>query len=349
MQTPQFAAHRLVAVSGICRQRARSAPRALRWSHANGSAPVGSAERAARKGARMLPTVDPRTRRTFPAAGVAQRQSAEQESERPIERRRAERPAGRQRPVTTVRRQPIAAARDTTAPVSAAALDDTPLLRMRQAMSHHQVDAILVVGRDDGTPLRWVTRDGLVRETRREPSRQGARQAIGDAVAQLNAGTSLAQLRELLREPDVSRVLIWCNSGPLAIVSADELFTHTVTDRSGSAGGARLRRAPRRSTATPAIALAGHGRRLLGLVARAQPDASGWTSEAQLESMVPGGRLEWRVLALEALTAAGLLDRVQRSGQFDYRLTRNGLELADAHKAPGSSDPGSRPSAAKSR
>jgi hypothetical protein len=87
-----------------------------------------------------------------------------------------------------------------------------------------------------------------------------------------------------------------------------------------------LRRAPQRSTATPARALARHGRRLLGLIARAQPDASGWTSEAQLESMVPGGRLEWRVLALEALTAAGLLDRVQRDGQFDYRLTRKGLE-----------------------
>jgi CBS domain-containing protein len=249
----------------------------------------------------------------------------------------------------TAFRRPGAVDRPATAPAAVGAFDDTPLLRVRQAMSHHQVDAILVVGRDDGIPLRWVTRDGLVRKAGREPSRQGARQAIGDAVAQLNAGTSLAQLRELLREPDVSRVLIWCNSGPLAIVGADELFTHTVTDRSGSAGGARLRRAPRRSTATPAMALAGHGRRLLGLVARAQPDASGWTSEAQLESMVPGGRLEWRGLALGALTAAGLLDRVQRDGQFDYRLTRNGLELADAHKAPGSSDPGSRPSAAKSR
>ena len=53
--------------------------------------------------------------------------------------------------------------------------------------------------------------------------------------------------------------------------------------------------------------------------------------------MVAGGRLEWRVQALEVLTAAGLLERVQRDGQFDYRLTRRGLELADAHSAASSS------------
>jgi hypothetical protein len=206
-------------------------------------------------------------------------------------------------------------------------------------MSRHQVDAILVLSRDDAAPLRWVTRDGLVRKPGREPPVQGARQAVGDLVTHLRDLTSLAELRELVRQPDVSRVLIWCDSTPLAIVSADELFAHTRAARSGSTAGVRLRRAPADSTAGRAPALAGHGRRLLGLVARAQPDAEGWASESQLESMVAGGRLEWRVRALEVLTAAGLLERVQRDGQFDYRLTGRGLELAYAHSAASSSGP----------
>lgn len=203
-------------------------------------------------------------------------------------------------------------------------------------MSRHQVDAILVLSREEGAPLRWVTRDGLVRNAGRKPSAQGARQAVGDLVTHLRDLTSLAELRELIREPDVARVLIWCDSAPLAIVSADELFAHTRSAPSGSTPAVRLRRAPAPSTAVPAEPLAGHGRRLLGLVARAQPDADGWTSESQLESMVAGGRLEWRVQALEVLTAAGLLERVQRDGQFDYRLTLRGLELAHAHSAASS-------------
>jgi len=206
-------------------------------------------------------------------------------------------------------------------------------------MSRHQVDAILVLDRDDSAPLRWVTRDGLVRKAGREPSVQGARQAVHDAVAGLWHPTSLARLRELVREPGVSRVLILCDSAPLAIVNADELFADLPTAGRDSTAGVRLRRAPTRSTAEPAPALSGHGRRLLGLVARAQPDPEGWTSESQLESMVAGGRLEWRVQALEVLTTAGLLERVQRDGQFDYRLTRRGLELAHAHSAASASGP----------
>jgi hypothetical protein len=218
-------------------------------------------------------------------------------------------------------------------------LEATPLRRVRQAMSRHQVDAILVLSRSDGAPLRWVTRDGLVRTAEREPAPQGARQAIGDVVSHLSALTSLAQLRELVRERDVSRILIWCNSAPVAIVSADQLFAQTAGAVSGAAAGVRLRRAPQRARGERAPTLAGHGRRLLGLVARAESDADDWASEAQLESMVAGGRLEWRVQALEVLTAAGLLERVQRDGQFDYRLTREGLELAEAHSAASSSAP----------
>ena len=65
--------------------------------------------------------------------------------------------------------------------------------------------------------------------------------------------------------------------------------------------------------------------------------------------MVAGGRLEWRVQALEALTAAGLLERVQRDGQFDYRLTARGLELADAHRAPATASPADGPSSPGAR
>jgi len=217
--------------------------------------------------------------------------------------------------------------------------DDTPLGRVRQAMSRHQVDAILVLSRDDAAPLRWVTRDGLIRKAGHEQPVQGARQAVDDLLTHLRDLTSPAELRELVREPDVSRVLIWCDSAPLAIVSADELFSHTRTAVSRSTAGVRLRRAPAHSTTETRPALAGHGRRLLGLIARAHPDADGWASESQLESMVAGGRLEWRVRALEVLTAAGLLERVQRDGQFDYRLTSRGLELAYAHSAASSSGP----------
>jgi hypothetical protein len=39
-------------------------------------------------------------------------------------------------------------------PSTAVSLDDTPLARVRQAMCRHQVDAILVLDRDDGSPLR---------------------------------------------------------------------------------------------------------------------------------------------------------------------------------------------------
>jgi hypothetical protein len=202
-------------------------------------------------------------------------------------------------------------------------------------MSRHHVDAILVLDRDGSAPLRWVTRDGLVRTAVGDQSAQGARQAGDDACHP----TSLARLRELVREPDVSRVLILCDSAPLAIVSADELVAQLQAAVRDSTAGLRPRRAPARSSAKPAAALAGHGRRLLGLVARAQPDPDGWTSESQLEAMVAGGRLEWRVQALAVLTAAGLLERAQRDGQFDYRLTSRGLELAHAHSAASAGGP----------
>jgi hypothetical protein len=278
----------------------------------------------------MLPTVLPRTGRATSAAGATPRPPAE----RPPARRRTKRTTDRPRTVIQARSGTCGRA----SPKAAAVPDDTPLGRVRQAMSRHQVDAILVLSRDHGAPLRWVTRDGLVRKAGREPA-QGARQAVGELVTHLHDLTSLAQLRELIREPDVARVLIWCDSAPLAIVSADELFAHTQTAASGSSSCVRLRRAPPHSTGQTAAALAGHGRRLLGLVARAQPEANSWTSESQLESMVAGGRLEWRVQALEVLTAAGLLERVQREGQFDYRLTLRGLELAQAHSAASSSGP----------
>lgn len=279
----------------------------------------------------MLPTVLPRTGRASSAAGATTCPPAE----RPPTRRQSKRPTDRPRRVVKARSGTC----DRASPTIAAVPEDSPLGRVRQAMSRHQVDAILVLDRDDGTPLRWVTRDGLVHKAERGPPVQGARQAIGDLVTQLSDLTSLAQLREVVREPDVSRVLIWCDSAPLAVVSVDELFAQTTDAASGANAVVRRRRAPARSTGEPAAALSGHGRRLLGLVARAQPDAGGWASESQLESMVAGGRLEWRVQALEVLTAAGLLERAQRDGQFDYRLTSRGLELAQAHSAASSSGP----------
>lgn len=279
----------------------------------------------------MLPDVLARTSSPPLAKEATQRLPeyvpAEHEPDPVTTRRRAARPAARQRPLAERRGMSAVGARSVLR-------DDTPLQRVRRAMSQHQVDAILVLDRDDGAPLRWVTRDGLIRKAERGRSDDKAGQAIADVVAHLKAHASFAQLRELVREPDVARVLIWSNSGPLAIVSADELFAQTTTGLGGPAGDASRRpaRQPAIKGAPPAIA--GHARRLLGLVARAQPDVDGWTSEAQLESMVAGGRLEWRVQALEALAAAGLLERVQRDGQFDYRLTPRGLELADAHRAP---------------
>ena len=267
----------------------------------------------------MLPTVLPRTGgKCPPVAG---------QSDRPVARRRAKRPS-----LPALR---VVQSRGDRGAV-AASLDATPLGRVRLAMSRHQVDAILVLGRNGTAPLRWVTRDGLVRTADGSPSLLGARQAIGDVVADLGELTSFARLRELVREPDVARVLIWRNSKPLAIVTADKLFAETETAAQRPPGRGRLRRAPGHA-GQPVPALAGHGRRLLVLVARAPTGADGWSSESQLESMVAGGRLEWRVTALEVLTAAGLLERVQRAGQFDYRLTRRGLEVADAHSAASSS------------
>lgn len=286
----------------------------------------------------MLPDVLPRTSRVTSAAGLTQYVPEERQSDRPTTRRRAERVAGRQRPPVERRGEAARGPRDRAAPSGAALPEDTPLQRVRRAMSQHQVDAILVLGRDDGAPLRWVTRDGLIRKAEREPAGNGVRQAIVDVVAHLKADTTLAQLRELVKEPDVSRVLIWTDTGPAAIVTADELLAQTTAGPGASAGDAPQPHGAACS-AESTSPLTGHARRLLGLVARAQPDVDGWTSEAQLESMVAGGRLEWRVQALEALTHAGLLKRVQRDGQFDYRLTPRGLELADAHRSPATSDP----------
>ena len=287
----------------------------------------------------MLPDVLSRTDDPPFAAGAAQRVPEERQADRPITRRRAERPVGLKRPLAERRGKAPVGPRDRAAPAGPVLVDDTPLERVRRAMSQHQVDAILVLGRDDGTPLRWVTRDGLIRKAVREPSRNGVRQAIVDVVAHLKADTTLAQLRELVKEPDVSRVLIWTDAGPVAIVSAAELFAQTAAELDASTGDAPQPGSAARSPESTALAITGHARRLLGLVARAQPDVDGWTSEAQLEAMVAGGRLEWRVQALEALTAAGLLRRVQRDGQFDYRLTPRGLELADAHRSPATGDP----------
>jgi hypothetical protein len=288
----------------------------------------------------MLPDVLSRRDDPPPStAGAAQRVPEEHQADRPTTRRRVERPVTIKRPLAERRGKAPVGPRGRTAPAGAVPVEDTPLQRVRRAMSQHQVDAILVLGRDDSAPLRWVTRDGLIRKAEREPSRNGARQAIVDVVAHLKADTTLAQLRELVKEPNVARVLIWTDAGPVAIVSAAELLAQTAAELDASDGDAPQPDGTARATESTALAITGHARRLLGLVARAQPDVDGWTSEAQLEAMVAGGRLEWRVQALEALTAAGLLSRMQRDGQFDYRLTPRGLQLADAHRSPATSDP----------
>src|ERR1019366_4700966 len=195
------------------RHNTRTASDALLWFHANGSAAVGPAVRAARKGIRMLPTVLPRT---APAAAVLHCPPTEHGSEQIAPSRGRGQPERRRRPRPERPGQPVAQTRETTVPAVGSTVEETPLVRLREAMSRYQVDAILVVGREDGRPLRWMTKRGLVGEAARDSSRQ----AIGHVVSQFRGETSLEQLRELVREPDVSRVLVWCNSAPFAIVGA---------------------------------------------------------------------------------------------------------------------------------
>ena len=138
----------------------------------------------------MLPTALPRTVRGSSAAGAKQCKPAERKADRA--RRRAKGSAARARAVA-----PRSGGHHAGSPAGADFLDDTPLGRVRHAMSRHQVDAILVLDRADGAPLRWVTRDGLVRAAEPKPALAGARQALGEVVSQLSDLTSLAQLREL--------------------------------------------------------------------------------------------------------------------------------------------------------
>lgn len=87
-------------------------------------------------------------------------------------------------------------------------VEETSLRQVRRAMQQHQVDALLVVGRIDGTPLGWITATGLLTHLDDDPWNTRAVDVIGEQPNIIHPAEPLRRAATMLAAPGVSHLLV---------------------------------------------------------------------------------------------------------------------------------------------
>jgi CBS domain-containing protein len=87
-------------------------------------------------------------------------------------------------------------------------LEDASVKQVRRAMNAHGVHAILVLGRDQGRPLGWVTTRGLLSWVDRDESLAHARDAITEPPTTIEPSASVHEAIRAILQPGVTHLLV---------------------------------------------------------------------------------------------------------------------------------------------
>lgn len=86
--------------------------------------------------------------------------------------------------------------------------DDATLGHVRQTLTHHGVDAALIVGRVNGMPLGWATTKGLLDHLDTDPWRKRAVDVITESPNVIHPSDSLRHAAIMLAAPNVTHLLV---------------------------------------------------------------------------------------------------------------------------------------------
>jgi signal-transduction protein with cAMP-binding, CBS, and nucleotidyltransferase domain len=103
--------------------------------------------------------------------------------------------------------------------------EDTSLRQVYRAMVAHSVHAVLVVGRNEGRPLGWVTARGLLSWVGRDQSLASAREAITERAETIEPSASAREALNALSQSGTTHLLV-CRHGtptPEGVVSELDL------------------------------------------------------------------------------------------------------------------------------
>jgi CBS domain-containing protein len=86
--------------------------------------------------------------------------------------------------------------------------EDAPLLHAKRAMVRHGIHAVLVVGKETGRPLGWVSDHGLLSWLERDLATVPAAHAITEPPRFVDAGATARSALDALAEQGVGHLLV---------------------------------------------------------------------------------------------------------------------------------------------
>lgn len=86
--------------------------------------------------------------------------------------------------------------------------EDAPLLHAKRAMVRHGIHAVLIVGKETGRPLGWVSDHGLLQWLERDLATVPASHAITEPPRFVDAGASARSALQALGEQGVGHLLV---------------------------------------------------------------------------------------------------------------------------------------------
>jgi CBS domain-containing protein len=98
--------------------------------------------------------------------------------------------------------------REVMTPGAVTIVEDASVKQARRAMRAHAVHAVLVVGRDQGRPLGWVTARGLLSWVDRDESLAHARDAITEPPTPIEPSASVHEAIRKILQPGVTHLLV---------------------------------------------------------------------------------------------------------------------------------------------
>jgi CBS domain-containing protein len=103
--------------------------------------------------------------------------------------------------------------------------EDAPLSHVEHALFRHRVHAVLVLGREGGTPLGWVTIRGLLNWLEHDSHMKYARDAITERPVSIHASSSVREALALLLSTGSEHLLVNHREDdlPAGVVSAADI------------------------------------------------------------------------------------------------------------------------------
>jgi CBS domain-containing protein len=107
---------------------------------------------------------------------------------------------------------------------------DASMRRVHETMVAHGVHAVLVIDRDSGLPVGWVTARGLLRWAGHVSRAHTAKQAINEPIHIISPSASVGDAIAMLLEADVSHLLVGRRNSavPEGVVADIDIVRHDV-------------------------------------------------------------------------------------------------------------------------